>query len=65
MTVQQNRQMLRDLTTRLDPFNTRFPNYSQYRRPWTRRWLDVAIRGFLVWYGVVVVGLAIVLMKGC
>jgi hypothetical protein len=35
-----------------------------YARP--RRWLDVLLQGFLVWYGVLVAGLCVALgMRGC
>lgn len=38
----------------------------RYVRPWYRRWLDLLVRGFLVWYTMVVAGLCVVLgMRGC
>lgn len=60
-----NRKEFQRYLTHMELLAPRFPDRSLYRRPWYRRWLDAAIRGFLVWYTVVVAGLAIVLMNGC
>lgn len=61
-----NRQMLRSIIHHhWDPASVRAPIISNRRTPWIRRWTDTLIKGFLVWYSVIVVGLAIVLMKGC
>jgi hypothetical protein len=64
--ITANRQMLRSVMHNYwDPYSVRAPDRSNRTLSWIRRWTDILIRGFLLWYSVVIVGLAIVFMKGC
>jgi hypothetical protein len=64
--VTANRQMLRSVIHNYwDPFGVRAPITSNRTVSWIRRWTDTLIRGFLLWYSVVIVGLATVFMTGC
>lgn len=64
--VQKNRAEFQRYLTHMELLAPRYTDRTRsYRRSPYRRLFDVAVRGFLVWYTVVVAGLAIVLMKGC
>jgi hypothetical protein len=64
--VQANRAEFRRYLTYLETLAPRFPaNALHYRRSFGRRLMDVAIRGFLVWYTVILAVLSILMMRWC